>query len=129
MKLRKREQFICCLLVVILFFAGMCVEISPAGSFFSYTKEVETSSVPVSVIRDGSNLTRLEPVCVISALRRDTSVRPGSNRGRFVVVFLAIELLLAHIFYFGESTELACRNRISRQMAIIRYIQQKDGKK
>lgn len=136
MKLRIREQFICCLFAVILFLTGMCVEIPHADTSFSYAKEVSLTGDGGSVLQDGSNVTILDNVCAISMLRRDTTTffdnkgrRMIRNFWRNVVILLASQALLFFIFFYGMITDWSALRLCGSHATIVRYIQQKDGKK
>lgn len=136
MRVRMKEQFICCIFAVILFLTGMCVEIPPAD--FSFLRAQEVSSVDsISVIRDGSNLVSLERVCTIDMLRRGTTTYLSSSRARpiikrvfrMVMILYAAAILLSFVSYYGGAAGRTSRRRTSSRETIIRYIQQKDGKK
>lgn len=137
MMLRKKEQFICYMVVVILFLTGMCVEISPADTVFSYTNAEIVSDDSITVIRDVSKLITFEPICTIETLGRNTAIVLSGNRGRIqvrrflrnIAVLLAVPVLLSHLFHYGDIADLASCKMISSHAVIVRYIQQKDGKK
>lgn len=137
MELRVKEQFICYMFVVILFLTGMCVEIPPADATFSYTKETPGASSNVSIFRDGSNVISLERICTVDMLRCDIVTNLCGNRGRTLVrrflrtvAFLfAVAVMLSQLLYYRNEATVICRKRASNHATIVRYIQQKDGKK
>jgi len=137
MKMNVREQFICCLLAVILFLSGMCVEIPHADASFLYAKEASFTSSNGSVISDGSRLTKPERVCTIDAFRRDVTTYLSGNRGRSlekrflrsVVALVAVAILLSYFFLSYGMANTAFMELVDSHATIVRYIQQKDGKK
>ena len=134
MKLKLKEQIVCWLFAVILFVAGMCVECPPADLYFLYAQE--SSATKVSVIRENTNAVEVERICTPSMLKNaDTAYLSNTERTaekRFVrnVAILYIALfILCCISYSGKATELVYPKLISSREVIVRYIQQKDGKK
>lgn len=137
MKLKVKEQIICCIMVVILFFTGMCVELPSADASFLYAKKATVSSAADSVISNRGNTTKLEPICVIEAFSHDAIISFRSNRGRTlirrffrnVVALVAVAILLSHLFQYGDVADLVSSRKIGSHAVIVKYIQQKDGKK
>ena len=137
MRLRVQERFICCIFAVILFLTGMCVEIPHADTSFSYAKEASLTDATGSVLTDGSRITTLENVCAISMLKRDTSTFLSSNKSRSlmrkflrnVAALLASQALIFFIFCYGTTTDWSVVRLNGSLVAIVRYIQQTDGKK
>ena len=134
MKLKVEEQIVCWLLAVILFVTGMCVELPPADLHFLYAQE--SSVTKTSVIRENKDTVETERICTPSMLKKvDAAYLSNTRRTaekRFVrnVVILYIALfMLCCISYSGKATELVYPKLISSREVIIRYIQQKDGKK
>jgi len=134
MNLKVKEQIVCWLFAVILFVTGMCVEIPPADLYFSYAQE--SSSTKVSVIRENRNAVETDRICTLSMLKKvDAAYLSNTRRTaekRFVrnVAILYIALfILCCISYSGKATELVYPKWISSREVIVRYIQQKDGKK
>jgi len=137
MKMRVREQLICCIFAVTLFLSGMCVEIPHADASFLYAKEVSFTGLSGSVISNGSRITKLEPVCAIDAFRRDTTTYLSDNKGhnlvkrrlRNVVSLVAAVMLLSDIFLsYGMAARVSLK-LVGSHATIVRYIQQTDGKK
>lgn len=137
MKMRVREQLICYLFVAILFLTGMCVEIPPADAAFLYAKEAFMTNFTGSIISEGSRLVTLEQVCTISMLERETTTVLSNNRSRNlakkflrnVVALFAVAILLSYLFCYGDVAKFASGNSSGSHAIIVRYIQQKDGKK
>ena len=134
MKLKVKEQIICWLFAAILFVTGMCVEFPPADLYFSYAQE--SSATKVSVIRENTNTVEIERICTPNMLKKaDAAYLSNTERTaekRFVrnVAILYIALfMLCCISYSGKATELVYPKPISSREVIVRYIQQKDGKK
>lgn len=134
MKLKVKEQIVCWIFAVILFVTGMCVEFPPADLYFSYAQEA--SGDRVSVIRENLKTTEVERICTPNMLKKDEGTYL-SNSGRTVIkwfirnvaILYAVVLFLCCVSYSGKATELACPKLVSSRAAIVRYIQQKDGKK
>ena len=136
MKLRLREQIICCMLAVILLFTGMCVEIPHADASFLYAKEASATNPTGSVIREGSAMVKLDRICTISTLKSNVTTFLSSNRMRNpmkrirdVSALFAAAMLLLYLFCFGRLADEVFGKLNASHDTIIRYIQQTDGKK
>lgn len=136
MREKLREQFICCMLAVILFLAGMCVEVPHADASFLYAKESSLADTGGSILRDGSGVATLNNVCALSTLRREVTTVLSSNRTRsvnrrvrVVAALLTTALLLLYLLCFGRLTENVTWKLIGSRATIVRYIQETDGKK
>jgi len=137
MSIRIREQFICCIFAVILFLTGMCVEVPPADVSFLCAEETTSAGFCGSVLRERASYEMLEQVCALETLRRGNATILGSNKGRSpirrfartVVILLAVAILLSYLFYQRGIGEIAFAEIRSSHTAIVRYIQQTDGKK
>lgn len=137
MRVQIKEQFMCCLLAVILFLTGMCVEVPPADVSFLYAKEASGASITGSVLREGSSHAVLEQAYMLETLRRDNTTFLSGNKGRSlirrfartVVALLAVAILLSFLFCHGGAGEIAFAKTVNSHATIVRYIQQTDGKK
>lgn len=137
MRVQIKEQFMCCLLAVILFLTGMCAEVPPADVSFLCAKEASGASITGSVLREGSSYTVLEQVYTIETLRRDNATFLSSNKGRnlirrfarTVVALLTVVILLDYLFCLGGAGETMFAKTVNSHATIVRYIQQTDGKK
>lgn len=134
MKLKVKEQIICWLFAVILFTTGMCVEIPSADLYFLYAQE--SSVDKVSVICESTRTIKAEHICTPNMLKRDEGTYLCNGGGtvtkrfiRNVAILYAVVLILCCVSYSGKATELACPKLVSSRATIVRYIQQKDGKK
>ena len=134
MKLKVKQQMICCIFAVILFLSGLCVEIPPAELYFLYAQE--SSVERISVIRENTKTTEVERICTPNMLKREKAAYL-SSMGRSITkrlirsaaILYAVVLILCCVSYSGKATEFACPKLVSSRAAIVRYIQQKDGKK
>lgn len=134
MKLKVKEQIVCWLFAVILFMTGMCVEIPPADLYFLYAQEGSVDKV--SVIRENTRPAEVQHICTLNMLKRDEETYLSSGGRtvtkrfiRNVAILYAVVLILCCVSYSGKATELACPKLVSSREVIVRYIQQKDGKK
>ena len=134
MKLKVKEQIVCWLFAVILFVTGMCAEVPPADLYFSYAQE--SSVTKFSVLRENRDTVETERICTPNMLKKvDAAYLSNTERTaekRFIrsVAILYIALfMLCCISYSGRATELVYPELVSSREVIVRYIQQKDGKK
>ncbi len=137
MKERVRERFIGCLLAVILFFAGMCVEIPHADVSFLRAKEAYATDVRGGVISDGSRIVKMDQICTLGAFRQDITSILSCSRGRSIVkrvlrhvaALMTVVILLSYFLCLGKMAEAASVKLVRSHITIVRYIQQTDGKK
>jgi len=137
MKLRVQEQLICCLLVVILFLAGIHVELPSADISFSYANEAPVTNTIGSVISESSKFASIEKTCTLDNLRRNVTTYVCGNKGRSPIrrfsgnaaILLAVAILLSILFYSDNFLVSASRKLVSSHVTIVRYIQRADGKK
>ena len=134
MKLKLKEQIVCWLFAVILFVTGMCVEIPPTDLYFSYAQE--NSVDRVAVIRENKNTVEIERICTPNMLKKVDAAYLSNNERtaekqfiRNVAILYIASFMLCCISYSGKATELVYPELISSREVIVRYIQQKDGKK
>ena len=134
MKLKVKDQIVCWLFAVILFVTGMCVELPPTDLYFSYAQE--SSVTKISVIRENINTVETERICTPNMLKKvDAAYLSNTRRtaekqfiGNVAILYIAL-FMLCCISYSGKATELVYPKLISSREVIVRYIQQKDGKK
>ena len=137
MKLRMQEQFICYLLVAILFLVGIQVELPSADISFSYANEASVTNTTGSVISEGSKFVSIEKICTIDNLRRGVTTYVCGNKGRTLIrrfsgnvaVLLAAIMLLSTLFYSDNFLMCVSRKIAGSHVTIVRYIQRTDGKK
>jgi len=134
MRLKVKEQIVCWLFAVILFVTGMCVEFPPADPYFSYAQESSVNKI--RVLRESRDVVETECICTPNMLKKVDAAYLSSNERtaekRFVrnaaILYIAL-VVLCCISYSGKATELVYPKLISSREVIVRYIQQKDGKK
>ncbi|MBR5127509.1 MAG: hypothetical protein IKU69_03675 [Roseburia sp.] len=137
MKESVRRQFLGFMMAVILFLSGMCVELPYADTSFLYAKDTCADERAGSVLSDGTKLAKLERVCTIATLQKNTFTFLSSSRSRNlgkrilknVAIFAAVEILLSGIFLSYGMADTASLILRSSRGTIVRYIQQTDGKK
>ena len=134
MKLEVKQQMLCCLMTVILFLTGMCVELPSANPFFSCTQEI--SSEEIHFIRESSNQIEAERICTVNMLKvNDETYLSSTGKNaieRFnqsAAILYAVILLLYCVSYFGKAADFIGHGLVSSRETIVHYIQQKDGKK
>jgi len=136
MKMQVQRQWICCLMIAILFLTGMCVEIPHADTSFLRTKEVSATDFSSSIISAGTRVTVIEQVCTLDTFRSNITTYLSSNKGRTLVrrflrcaALLTVVMLLSVLFYAKDGVCSALGKVESSHVTIVRYIQQTDGKK
>lgn len=137
MKVQVQRQWICCLMIAILFLAGMCVELPHADASFLCAKEISDTYMADSVISDGMRVTSIEKVCTLDTVRNNITTYLSGNRGktlirrflRAVVILWAVVILSSVLFYAKKGVWTALGKVESSHVTIVRYIQQTDGKK
>ena len=137
MKLREKRQLICCFLVAILLVMGMQADIAPVNPFFLRGQKAPVSSTAYSVIRSGSYVVSVDENCTIDMIRRSTTTYQNSDYKsapvrrflKIAIILLVVEQFLLQRFYFGRAVDYVGLQSDSSQIATVRYIHQKDGKK
>ena len=134
MRVKVEQQILCCIMTVILFLTGMCVELPPANLFFSCTQESVVGEV--SMLRETTDQINVERICPINMLKvNDETYLSNTGKSvirrfiRSVAILYAAILMLYCISYFGKATGFASHELVSSRATIVHYIQQKDGKK
>ena len=137
MKVQEQRQWICYLMIAILFLSGMCVELPHADAYFLRVKETSVTGMAGSVISDGTRITSIEKVCTLDTFRNGVITYLSNSRGRIlvrrflrnVVALLAVVILLSMLFYAEDNAGTVFGRLESSHVIIVRYIQQMDGKK
>ena len=137
MKVQTQRQWICYLLVAILFLTGMCVELPHADVSFLRANEVSATGMTSSAISDGVRITSIETMCTLETLHNGTTTYLSNSKTRtsirrFIrdaVALVTVVILLSDLFYARDGESAISQGGESRHDTIIRYIQQTDGKK
>jgi len=137
MKAQIQRQWTCYLVIAILFLSGMCVELPHADASFLRAKEVSVTGMAGSIISDGTRTTSIEKVCTLDTVRNSITTYLSNSKGRIpvgrflrnVVALSTVIILLSFLFYAEEGVRAISKRMESRQVTIVRYIQQTDGKK
>ena len=137
MKAQMQRQWTCYLVIAILFLSGMCVELPHADASFLRAKEVSVTGMTGSIISDGTRTTSIEKVCTLDTVRNSITTYLSNSKGRIpvgrflrnVVVLSTVIILLSFLFYAEEGVRAISKRMESRQVTLVRYIQQTDGKK
>ena len=134
MRVNVKQQILCCIMTVILFLTGMCVEFPPANPLFLCTQESVVEEV--SMLRESTEQINVERICSISMLKvNDETYLSSTGKNvirRFiqsVAILYTVILMLCCVSYFGKATDFTSHRLVSSRATIVRYIQQKDGKK
>ena len=131
--LKKYEKLICLIIVIGMFFTGMCLEMVQTDSSFLCAKNMDAEA---SLIEADSLLMDEESVFTLDMIHNSTSAicRGMSNasikwQGSAVLLFSIVGMFLQYLCYY-QSCEckedgqlLLCRS------VAVKYIHQKDGEK
>lgn len=128
---KDKERLICCLIAVILFFMGMCIEKSITdSSFLCASNEVS------STIRSASYVADEVESCTTDMLGKGTSalrlsVGNHANRGqsKAVFIFFVVGVILQYLLYYQRAEGRDENQLVVCRSVAVDYIHQKDGGK
>lgn len=126
-----KEKIICCIMAVILFFSGMCVDNSTADSSFLHASKETSSS-----IRSASYIADEIASCTTDMLGKGSSTirltmgnQVSKGQSRTILIFSIVGAILQYLLYYQSSE---CREDgrllLCRSVAVD-YIHLKDGGK
>ena len=131
--LKMFEKQICIIIVIAMFFVGMCLEIAETDSSFLCAKN---TYVELNAMEEENDVIDSTTVCTLDMIHNGTSsiCRGLGNpvmrwQGSAVVLFCIVGMFLQYLFYY-QSCEckedgqlLLCRS------VAVKYIHQQDGEK
>lgn len=136
--IQAKEKLICCIIAVILFFSGMCLEVIETDSFFAYgMNETDATIYSADYIEDTL------AICTVDMLRGGASVIRGSMsesdaRWQSKVLLMSLfgglflQYLLGRLMQAGayQSEEFKEDGQLFLCWGVaVNYIHQKDGEK
>lgn len=128
---KEKERIICCVIAVILFFMGMCVETSTIESSFS-----DASNATTSTIRSASFIADEEESCTTDMLGKGTSTLrlnvgnyAGKGQSKAVFIFLIVGAILQYLLYYQRAEGRDENQFVLCRSVAVDYIHQKDGGK
>lgn len=129
--IKKFEKHICLIVVIAMFFIGMCLENAETDSSFLCTRNIESDAIEAeNYVMDTTT------VCTLDMIHNGTSSicrvlgSPMMRwQGSAILLFCIVGMFLQYLFYY-QSCEckedgqlLLCRS------VAVKYIHQKDGEK
>ena len=131
--LKKQEKLICIIIVIGMFFSGMCLEFTQIDSSFLCAKDMDAEG---SLLEEDSLLVSGASIFTLDMMRNSTSLicrelgnSSARHHGGIVLLFSVVGAFSQYLFFY-QSCEckedgqlLLCRS------VAVKYIHQKDGEK
>lgn len=129
----RRDRGICCVLAILVFFSGMCLEYAKTDSLFASVKNMTSASYISSYLGDESycEFSTAEMSGVRSTAYVTNSIRRYSERNviRLSLVLLFASIILPKVSNMQVAVETADAPKTRYITALLHYIQNQDGKK
>ena len=131
--LKKYEKPICLIIVIAMFFVGMCLEMAKTDSSFLCANTINMES---NAIEAENYVMDKTTECTLNMIHNGTSVvcRGLGNsmmrwQGSAIMLFCIVGMFLQYLFYYQSSECKEDGQLLLCRSVAVKYIHQKDGEK
>lgn len=130
--LKMNERLLCCVVAVILFFIGMCLETAETDSSFLYAKTMNVESAISSV----DYLVESTDSCTTEMIGKNNTISLRGEMGRnairwdrSILLSIIVGAILQYLLYLNSAVRGEKYAILHSETVAVNYIHHKDGEK